>query len=196
MNTESSALVAHKDNLPREAKKSKDSTGDKIYRYYHSKSSVELTPDEHKIRERWEKAWYLLCRHRTQKEAVQVLEKLFTISKALAYDDVRNAMLLFGNPQQDTKDAKRAIAESMCLRGARKAWKDKDLELYHKFLKEYRELNGLSEENTDEALAAMLKKFKPHQILIVGSVKDLEAEASKLQDELTQDIEHAVVNES
>jgi hypothetical protein len=193
MSSEASALVASKEGLPREAVKSKDKTADRIYKYYHSKSRVELTVEEHAIRERWEKAWFLLCRHRTQKEVVGMIEKLFNVGKSIAYDDVRNAMMLFGNPQLDMKDAKRAIAESMCLRGARKAWRDKDLDLYHKFLKEYRELNGLNEETTDETLVAMVKKFKPHQVVLVSSMKSLEEEAQKLQDELTQDIEHKIV---
>ena len=194
MNREQSALVLNKEGAPREMRKSKDSTADRIYKYYHSKSAIELTAEEDGIRQRWEKAWFLLCRHRTQKEVVQLIEKFFNVKKSIAYDDVRNAMLLFGNPQQDMKDAKRAIAESMCLRGARKAWKDKDLELYHKFLKEYRELNGLGEETNDQALSDLIKKFKPHSITITASMDDLQQAAQKLQEEI-QDIEHKVVDE-
>ena len=194
MSQEQSALVLNKEGLPKEARKSKDSTAERIYKYYHSKSAIELTDEEDGIRQRWEKAWFLLCRHRTQKEVVQLIEQLFDVKKSIAYDDVRNAMLLFGNPQQDMKDAKRAIAESMCLRGARKAWKEQDLELYHKFLKEYREINGLGEETNDQALSDLIKKFKPHSITITASMEDLQQAAQKLQDEI-QDIEHKVVDE-
>lgn len=195
MKPESSALVVHKNDQPREAAKSKDSTADRIYKYYHSKSRVELTEEEEGIRVRWEKAWFLLCRHKTVKEVTAVIGKMFNIGKSIAYDDVRNAQMLFGNPQQDMREAKKAMAETWIVRGLRKAWKNEDMESYQKLLKQYCELNGLSDQSNDDTLANLLKNFKPTQVIITSSDLDLTAAAQKLQDQITKDIEHTVVNE-
>ncbi len=184
----SSALV-EKDNLPREAKKTNDSTFDRIYKYYHNnKSRVELSKEEEQIRERWEKAWFLLSRHRTQKQVVELVQKLFNVGKSVAYDDLRNAMMLFSNPQNDLKDAKRAIAETMAMNGANKCWKENDMEGYSKFLKLYIELNGLTsaDENT---VGEMMKKMKPTQIILNFRKEEVEREAEKLHAQLAQDVE-------
>src|SRR4051812_20377937 len=113
MSQEDSALVkANYSELPRGANKTNDSTFDRIYKYYHnSKTRIELTEDEKRISQRWEKAWYLLCRYRTKKQVVDFICREFKIEKSVAYDDVRKACMLISNPQDDTKDAKRAIAE-------------------------------------------------------------------------------------
>jgi hypothetical protein len=124
---------------------------------------------------------------------VDLLEKLFKISKSVAYDDLRKAQMLFGNPQPGMKDAKRAIAETWIQNGADRCWKKGDMDGYHKFVKLYMEINKLDAE--DDAISEWMKKLKPTQVLIVSSMEDLQAEAAKLQDELVQDVEHTEVNE-
>lgn len=195
MSQEQSGLVkSNYSELPREANKTKDSTFDRIYKYYHNdKTRIELSDEESRIRDRWEKAWLLLSRHRTQKAVVDLIERLFTISKSVAYDDVRKAMMLFGNPQPEVKEAKRAIAETMALQGAEKCWKESNMDGYHRFVKLYMELNKLDVQEDD--ISALLKKLKPTQVLIVASKADLEEEAEKLRQELVQDVEHTEVNE-
>ena len=192
MKPEKSALLPNNhDSLPREAKKTTDSTIDRIYKYYHNrKSRVELTPEEDKIRNRIEKAWYLMsARHRTNKSVVDVLTRLFGIEKSVAYDDVRNAQLLFGSPELQIKDAKRAIAETMAMQGADKAWKKGDMDAYAKFVKMYCDINNLNGDEGD-GLAEALKKLKPQQVVIVADTGILEKQAEALRDELTQDIEY------
>jgi flagellin-specific chaperone FliS len=196
MNQEQSALVrSNYDALPREAKKTKDTTFDRIYKYYHNdKTRIELTPEESAVRERWEKAWLLLCRQRTSKQVVDLLMKLYNVSQSIAYEDVRKAMMLFSNPKDDLKDAKRAIAESMALKGADKCWKTGDMDGYHKFLKIYQDLNRLDQEQGGD-IADMLKKLKPHQVIIVSNMEELDKQANKLMEGLAEDIEYTVVNE-
>jgi len=135
MKQEQSALVSEKyDKLPKADKRTADGIFDRIYKYYHNnKTRIELTAEEIGIRERWEKAWFLLCRHRTRKQVVELLVKLFNVSQAVAYDDVRHCMNLFSNPQEDMKAAKRTIAETMALNGADRCWKSNDMEGYYKF---------------------------------------------------------------
>lgn len=190
MKPEISALVERKNNLPREARKTLDTTFDRIYKYYHNdKSRVELTKEEEVIRERWEKAWFLLCRHRTKKQVADILVKLFGVSPSLAFDDARNAMMLFTDPQKDVSGAKRAIAETWAVNGANRCWKEGDMEGYYKFLKEYREINGISADSNSDAMDEFMKKMKPTTIVIVSDASLLKAEAAKLQEEITNDTE-------
>jgi hypothetical protein len=198
MKQEHSALVSKNyDNLPREAKKTKDSTFDKIYKYYHSdKTRIELDDEEHRIRERWEKAWLLLCRHRTRKQVVDLMERLFHIEKSVAYDDVRKAMDLFSDPSNDIKEAKRMIAEDAYLKGAAKAWKAGNLEMHLKYMKEYSDINRLTQDaDQGSELAELVKKMKPTQIIITGSTDQFYEEARQMQEQLTKDVEHTVVND-
>jgi hypothetical protein len=196
MSQENSALLPNNyDNLPREAKKTADSTYQRIYKYFfNSNTRIELTTEEKHISERWERAWVLLCRHRTRKQVAELLMKFYNIGKSVAYDDVRNAMDLFGDPGQDVKTAKKAIAEDAILRGADRAWKKGDLELHHKYMKEYIELNGLKNEDTND-LSDLMRKLRAHTLVIVATMPELQAEAEKLQADLVKDIDHIEIND-
>lgn len=181
-----SALVVKKldengvDKRPREARKTKDSTLDRIWKFYHDKKrQVDLTPEEDHIRDRMEKAWFLLCEHKNLKEVSESLEKQFNVKKSVAWDDIRKAMLLFGDPRDDMKDAKRAIAETMILKGAEKAWNDKNLDAYYRFIKEYKEINMLNVED-DKRIAEVLKKMRPVQVVFVATREQLTKQADDL----------------
>jgi hypothetical protein len=180
--SESSALVEHKEDLPtREAKKSTDSEFDRIYKYFHSKSRIELTPGEQQVMERWEKAWFLLLRNRTRNQVAQILCKLYNVSRSTAYDDVRNAMNLFSDPREDMRAAKRAIAEDNLLKGAERAWKNGNLDMHLKYMDKYAEINGLKEPGGDSSLEELIKKFKPQQIIMNFRAEDLQAEAERMR---------------
>lgn len=174
------------------ASKTKDSTFDRIFKFYHDKKTrIELTDKEDQIRNRLEKAWFLLCNKAwSNKMVVDKLCKLFTIDKSMAYDDLRNAMILFSDPRQDVKEGKKRIHEHQILKGARMALKEKDLALHEKYMKQYAEINGLFDQNPSD-ISELLKKFKPHQIVIVANMQDLQAEAEKLREQITIDIPHA-----
>ena len=90
-------------------------------------------------------------------------------------------MLLFSDPRDNMKDAKRAIAESMALRGAEKAWNDKDLFMYDKFLGQYVKLNRLDVDD----VAGIPSKLRPTIINIITDPKTLKAEAEKLMKNIT-----------
>ena len=196
MEQEHSALVSSNyEKLPKQNKRTSDSKFDRIYKYYHdSKTKIELTEEEINIRERWEKAWLLLCRQRTQKQVADLIAKMFNISFATAYDDCRNAMMLFSNPQNDLKDAKRAIAESMALKGADRCWKNGDMKGYYQFTEQYKDINKLNADE-DNVMAELMKKLKPVQVNIVADIDVLKKMASAIQEELTQDIEHTESDE-
>jgi hypothetical protein len=190
MEQEHSALVSsNKAKLPRELKKSKDSDFDRVYKFYHnSKTRIELTAEEESIRERWEKAWFLMCRGRTIKACADITCRLFNISQATAYDDARKAQMLFGDPRNDLKDAKRRIIEQQLQNGANKAWNKGDLDMHLKYLKEIAEIRGLKEPDADNNLADLMKKLVPTQINILGSMEDLNALAQSMREQITKDI--------
>jgi tRNA uridine 5-carbamoylmethylation protein Kti12 len=200
MKQEHSALVSKNYNsLPREAKKTTDTTFDRIYKYFHnSKTRIQLNDEEMTIMQRWEKAWLLLCRHRTRKDVVDFIMRLFGVEKSVAYDDVRNAMMLFSDPSDDLKAAKRMIAEDAYLKGAAKAWKNGNLDMHLKYMKEYSEINKLTQDSDQGSeLIELVRNMKPTQVVIVATAEQLKAEAEKLQQELTQDIAHEdVTNEA
>ncbi len=195
MSEESALVPGNYGELPREAKKTNDSTFDRIYKSIHnSKTRIELTSKEEDILVRWEKAWLLLCRHRTRKQVTELLTKLFNVERSVAYDDVRNACMLFSDPKDDLKDAKRAIAEDALLKGADKAWKTGNLDAHLKYIKEYTEINRLKEDAGAD-MSELMKNLKPTVINIIATKGDLESMASKLQEELIRDIEHIELNE-
>jgi hypothetical protein len=191
------ALVSNDAPLqPREAKRTNDTTFDRIYKSIHnSKTRIELTVEEIRISNRWDKAWLLLCRHRTKKQVADLIMKLFNVGMSVAYDDVRKAMMLYSDPTQDERDGKRLIAETAFLRGADKAWKNGNLDMHLKYMKEYTEINKLREDAGAD-MGELIKSLKPTQIIIVSTKQDLEAEATKLQEQLIQDITHTEVDES
>lgn len=188
------SLVSNKDDQLRAANKTNMSTWDRVYKHFHSDSKIELRADEKIIVERWEKAWLLLCRHRTRNKVALVLQKLFNVSRSVAFDDVRNAMNLFSDPREDMKAAKRAIAEDGILKGADKAWKNDNLEMHEKYMKQYIELNGLKEADAETNMAELLKKLVPTQVILNFNKSDVDGEIEKLRGKVL-DITHEDVEE-
>lgn len=189
-NEQSGLLPKNYHKRKREARKTRDSTFERIWKYYHnSKTRIELEEWEDEIRLRWEAAWFMLCRSKNQKEVADFIEQKFLISKSVAYDDVRNAMNLFGDPKQDVRKAKRAIAETIALRMMDKTEESGKWDLHEKYLQKYMDLNGLKDQGDDTNVADAIKKLKPHQIIIVTSPEELEAKANAIQEEVMREIE-------
>lgn len=192
MEQASSLVPRDRSSFKREAKKTNDSTFDRIWKYYHnSKTRIQLEPWEDDIRVRWEAAWYMLCGSKTMKAIADYLEITYHISKSVAYDDVRNAMNLFGgDPRKNFKEAKRSIAETMILRTLEKLEAAGDWELHERYLQKYIDINGLKDnKGTDTKLEDLIGKMKPQQIIIVSSQAELEKQATELQMEITREVE-------
>jgi hypothetical protein len=189
MENEHSAIISKADDLPREMKRTKDKDFDRIYKYYYKADTrIELSKEEEEIRKRWEQAWFILCKGRSTKICAEILERTFKISKATAYNDLKRAQMLFGDPRNDLKEAKRRIVEQQLQEGANRAYKLGDLDMYYKFLKEIGEINGLKNETTDQNLADLMKKLVPTTINIITNVDDLKKAAEKLREEIIVDI--------
>jgi len=177
--------------LPRQARRINDSIFDRIYKHIHdSKTRIELSAEELAISDRWEKAWFLLCAPKTIKTAADELVKMFSISTSTAYEDVKHAMILFGDPRPKVKEYKRAIAEEIALRKIEQADKRDDHEMSERYFNRWLEITGLKDHAMDGGMAEMLKKFRPHTITITSDPTDLIKQARKIQADLVSDIEH------
>jgi hypothetical protein len=181
--------------MKREAGIREEDAFTRIYKYYHNpKKRIELNVREEAMRDRLERAWLLLSGLKTTKQVADEIQTMCNVSRAQAYDDVRNAMHLFGDPKLQNKEAKRAIAETNYLWGAEKARSVGDLEMHAKYMELYAKINGLHEPDASTNMEDLVKKFKPVQIVIVARREDLEAEIKAIQDEVI-DITHKDVED-
>jgi hypothetical protein len=192
----SDALTRHKKGEPREMRKVSDTIFDRIYKYYfNKKTNVALNDEEEAIRDRWDFAWKLLANMYTRRQVVEALTQKYNhIHKSIAYDDVNKAMMLFGDPRNANKEAKKALAEEWITKGIKKAWDDQDLDAYERLIGRYNKLNSL-EDGHSENIEELMKQLRPHQVVIVANMDELKTEISKLQEDLIQDIDHEEINE-
>jgi hypothetical protein len=193
MKPEASVLITKKlkklEGEGRAAEMSGDSTFDRIWKYYHdSKKKIVLTHEQEQIRERWEKAWFLMFEKNSQKEVAQLLKGLFPISISTAFADIRNAISLFSNPQQNMKEAKRLIAEEGILKIIKLAEEKGDFDTAQKGWEKYIKLNQL--DKPDVANADELRKQVPAQVIIVAKETELKKMVQDMQEKLADDIEY------
>jgi len=174
----------------RELRRSADDTFDRIYKFYFGKKELVLNSEEEVIRERWDLAWKLLSNMLTRREVVDGIMAAHQVQKTVAYDDVNKAMMLFGDPQHSTKEAKKLILEEWITMGIKKAWEHQDMKAYEKLLARYAKLNKLDGEAGAD-IADLMKNFKAHSITIFSSPEELQREAKKLQENIIQDVDYA-----
>lgn len=168
-----------------EMRKAASSTFDRIYNHiFNKKATLELTAKELGVMERWEYAFKMLGNMNTPRQVVNLLIIKFGGRKSVAYDDVAKSMMLFGDPRNSNKEAKRAIAEEWIIKGIKKAWKNEDLDAYEKLISRYSKINGLDNETNTE-LADLLKKLRPTKITFTLTMEELKREA----DQLTEDVD-------
>jgi len=168
---------------PREARKTNDSTFDRIYKFYFGKVRVELTPGEERIKDRWDQCFKLLCSMHSERKVVQLLQKQFDITISVAYNDVRNTKLLFGDTKNVDREFKRKISEEWTLWGIKEAKKTKNLEALDKLVGKFNKINGLEVEN-DNQYADMVKKLTPTALIFTTSMDELKREAASLLEKI------------
>jgi hypothetical protein len=147
-------------------------------------NTVVLTEWEIKKKDRLKAVFMLLTRDRDARFIVKYLMRQFGITEPTCYQDIKDARLLFGNIEKTSKQADRVIMLSKIRRAARKAWKDKDLKAYQKFLDMEVKVLGLDRDEPDmpdfEALKAntYLIGYFP-EITGMPTVEDVESIAKK-----------------
>lgn len=150
-------------------KNKKETTLDKIRKYYLSgQDSVVLSENQNEIRIRIYMAWNLLINYHSKEQAIKTLmnDPVIKASRAQAYRYVNDSMMVFGNPQQNQKEAKRYLIEEDLMRLQQRAIKAGDGPLELAVLKQRIKLGGF-DKDTDpkfnpEKLAAQVYILKPH----------------------------------
>ena len=137
----------------RSANRVNESTLDRIWKYYYDKADIQLKEKEEEIRTRLNNIWKLLGDILTDRQAVQAHIKWcedngHKIKESIAYEDLRAAKMIFGDPSKQQKAAQKAISSEWLVKGIKKAWEDEDMDNYQRLIRRYNALNGL--ENDQE----------------------------------------------
>lgn len=179
-----SAITGNKSHLPTSLRRKNDTTFDKIFKFYNDTlAQTKLSAAEETIRRRWELAWLKRSKLIPNRMIVKRLQKRFGISERTAYDDIKFAEILFGDPGEQNKEAKRTIVSNLIEKAMRKALKFDDLKAFEKLTLRYAQYNDLNK--PDDIFAKYVKGKKP-----VAIVFSTDPEALKKQaDELMQGVE-------
>jgi hypothetical protein len=122
---------------------------DRIY-YSHLSEEVEalLTPDELTRRERIDEAWHYMVQRKSPLDAAEWLQPKFGIGRATAYRIVREALQIFGDVVETSKNAKRRLLWAYSLKGLDKALEIEDMRAYAAILKNMTTFEGLNLEDS------------------------------------------------
>jgi hypothetical protein len=188
----SSAIVGNKRNLPIHAKRSHDKTFDRIWKYYYlTDKQVKLSDKEEEIRRRWEFAWMmdltLLSRFKMSK---RICSK-FKVSQRTAYEDIKMSRMVFSDPTQQNKEAKRSILNNILETSLRKARARGDDMAVERLAHRYSKINGLDFKEADP-IEDIMKNQKPSVIIFSADPETLKKQAESL----VEDIDHEELDES
>lgn len=176
------SALAPKGRKYRSATRTDDTVFDRIWKYYFDqKNWIQLRRPEEIIRQRWELAWQMLCGEMLSNRLVAIrLTKKFGISIRQGYEDVKNAIALFGSdPRKATKEAKREIASEWIRRAIKKADEAGDLENLYRLFTRYNKLHAL-EDHSDNGISELITKLQPHVIEFNSDPETLEKQAADL----------------
>lgn len=147
-------------------------------------NTIALTDWEIKKKDRLKAVFMLLVRDRSPRGIVKYLIKHFGITEPTAYQDIKDARLLYGNIEKTSKQADRVIVLEKIRKALRLAWKQLDLKAYQKFLDMEIKVLGL---DRDEPEMPDFEALKANTYLIgyfpdetgMPQVDDVEAMAKK-----------------
>jgi len=174
-----SAITGDKSNLPTSLRRTDDTTFDKIFKFYNdTKVQTKLSEAEETIRQRWELAWLKRSKLMPKRMIVKRLCKKFGISERTAYDDIKSTELLFGDPEEQNKEAKRTIMSNLIEKAMRKALKYDDFKAFEKLTLRYAQYNDLNK--SDDLFAKYIKGKKPVAIVFSTDPETLKNQANEL----------------
>jgi hypothetical protein len=175
----------------REARLIKESSFDRIWKYYYEpKKAVELTDHEDDMRRRLSNMWDLLtAKVLNDKKAVRAhiiwcKDNCMTISERTAYDDLRRAKHLFGDPRVNTPVFEKARISSILLELIETAKTTGDLDNAQRLIRRYNAINGLEEDIKTQLPRA------PITIVFTAEEAILKKQAEELMTGVTIDVEH------
>lgn len=137
----------------REAKRVNDSSFDRIWKYYYEpKKNVALSEHEEEVRLRLLNVWQLLTgkilndRKAVMAHITWCKENFMTITERTAYDDLRRAKALFGDPRVSTAVFEKARISAVLLDLIKKASDADDLDNAQRLIRRYNAVNGLEDD--------------------------------------------------
>lgn len=205
MSEETKALVL------RSANRVNDTTFDRIWKFYYEKSDIELKEKEEEIRARLLNVWKLLGDILTDRNAVLAhlewcRDQGYRIKERIAYEDLRYAKMLFGNPRAQVKTAQRAIMSELLLQRINLMTKFRDDQgnivdrvldadeniALSRLIKEYNELNGLKGPDASNGARAPIQiTFNSDPEILKKQIEEMrkKAAAANAQDTEYQEVD-------
>ncbi|MEH0154020.1 hypothetical protein V6R21_07710 [Limibacter armeniacum] len=176
---------------------------DRIMASYLDPDMVSLTEREESVRMRWEQVNALLLKGHSKEQVSIKVSKLYGISRRMAYNDIRNAMSMYGDVTKSTRDGERAILKELSMRVYRKAWKDGDLKSANVALKNYYLFAGLDKDETDMPNA---ETIEPHEFVfklptsdkgkqLTIDITDIQKLPTEMQEKLINAVEDETITE-
>lgn len=134
-------------NLRPMLRKAPETAFDAILAQYKSPDTIVLTDEQEKIKKRW--SFVLQCRLEifTRQEIANRLVDQFGISMALAYQDIRNSDIMYGDVLKADKEGTKAILYEYALELYRKAKQQQDLKAQSKALELLAKFGGVEAED-------------------------------------------------
>ena len=125
-----------------------DTTFDKIFAWYvDDTDKLKLTKKQEDLKVRWEAAYDLLCNYHSPQQATPLLMQKFSISKAQAYRDVKNATNLFGDINATRKEGTRHILYEYAMKTFQMAAKNHDFAEMNRAIANMIKLKGLDKDD-------------------------------------------------
>jgi len=110
----------------------------------------EISAKDMKIKERWEAAHALILSDSENDLAIaRILSTRFGITLEWAHNDIKNAINLFGNVRQTTKEGMRYLVSQWCIDLHRMAKATKNLKAMEKAIERFTKANNLDKEDQD-----------------------------------------------
>lgn len=122
-----------------------DTTLEKIMAHHIDPVRFPLSPNLEKIRKRWAEVLTLSFNYYSPQQIVNKLMEDYGISLAMAYLDVKNAQILYGNVMESDKKGKQAILYEYAHKYYQRAIQAKDLKAQAKALELMAKFGGLDE---------------------------------------------------
>lgn len=190
----------------REAIRIKDSSFDRIWKFYYDpKKPVALSDHEEEMRKRLSNAWDLLTgkvlndRKAVLAHVTWCKDNFMQISERTAYDDVRRAKQLFGDPRVNTPVFEKARISAVLLDQIEQMKKISDTgstidqieaaKAINQLTRRYNAVNGLEDD---------IKTKLPRPAIVINFNSDeetLKQQAAELMQGVTIDIDHQEEND-
>lgn len=169
----------------RQADRREDTNFDCIWKWHYENVEIVLTPEQEKLKNRWDNMWKLLGGFLTPAKVIRKhLRDFPEISDRTAWNDMKNAKALFGDPAVQNRSARREIANVRLERAMKKTEEKGEWGPHMRAHEIYAKINQL--DKADESrLEDLLEHFKPHTFVLSDKTQEeLQQEADELMNDV------------